>query len=44
LGLAPEARLLAGCAASGFFVRQARSAQAGELADFIAAWAGARMP
>lgn len=44
LGLAPEACLLLGCAASGFFVRQARSARAGELADFIAAWAGARMP
>ena len=38
LNLDPEAALLLGCACSGFFVRQARSATALELADFVDAW------
>lgn len=42
LNLPPEARLLLGCAASGFFVRQARSGTAGELADFAVHWAEGR--
>ncbi len=39
LGLAPPQRLLLGKAASGYFVRQARSATPLELADFIDQWA-----
>lgn len=39
LDLPPDQRLLLGAAASGFFVRNARSANAAELADFVAAWA-----
>ncbi len=39
LGLAPESCLWLGCAASGYFVRQAKSATAVELADFIDRWA-----
>lgn len=35
LGLEPQARLLTACAASGFFVREARSASLTELADFL---------
>ncbi len=42
LKLPPEARLLLGCTASGFFVRQARSGTAGELADFASHWADGR--
>ena len=38
LGLPPEDCLLLGCASSGFFVREARSADAAELAAFIDAW------
>ena len=39
LGLPSEQRVLLGSAASGYFVRNARSANASELADFVAAWA-----
>lgn len=41
LGLGPRERLWTACAASGFFVREARSASLAELADFLAgdAWA-----
>lgn len=39
LGLAPESCLALGCACSGFFVRQARSARPAELADFLDQWA-----
>jgi sugar/nucleoside kinase (ribokinase family) len=42
LGLSSEASLLLGCAASGFFVRQARSATCQELMDFIGAWAAGK--
>jgi sugar/nucleoside kinase (ribokinase family) len=35
LGLDPRRRLALGCGASGFFVRQARSASLPELADFL---------
>lgn len=35
LTLSPRERLLCACAASGFFVRQARSASFAELADFL---------
>lgn len=38
LGLESVPRLLLGCASSGFFVRQARSASVAELADFVEAW------
>lgn len=39
LGQGPlEARLALGCAASGFFVREARSATRAELAAFLGAW------
>lgn len=38
MGLPPEQRLLLGTAASGFFVRNARSANATELARFVADW------
>ena len=38
LGLPAEASLMLGCGASGFFVREARSAAPAELADFIEAW------
>lgn len=38
LQLPPEERLLLGCASSGFFVREARSATAEELTSFIAKW------
>jgi len=43
LGFDPEDCLLLGCAASGFFVRQARSANIAELAEFMEAWAGNRL-
>jgi sugar/nucleoside kinase (ribokinase family) len=39
LGLDPESRLAFGSAASGFFVREARSASCAELAEFIETWA-----
>lgn len=39
LGLPSDHRLLLGCAASGYFVRHARSGNAAELADFAGAWA-----
>lgn len=35
LGYSPDERLLCACAASGFFVRGARSASVAELADFL---------
>lgn len=38
LSLSPEQRLLVGNAASGFFVRNARSANSAELASFIRDW------
>ena len=38
LDLDAQDALLLGCACSGFFVRQARSATAFELADFVEAW------
>ena len=38
LKLSPRERLLVGCACSGFFVREARSATAKELAEFIQKW------
>ena len=38
LKLPPRERLLLGCACSGYFVRQAHSATAPELADFIEQW------
>lgn len=40
LGLPAAQRLALGNAASGFFVRRARSGSARELADFVDAWAG----
>jgi sugar/nucleoside kinase (ribokinase family) len=43
LGLSFQERLLLGCAASGFFVRQARSASGLELADFLQTWAEGRL-
>lgn len=43
LGLDSEACLLLGAASSGFFVRQARSASAEELAAFIDDWDKARL-
>jgi sugar/nucleoside kinase (ribokinase family) len=43
LGLSPEQCLILGSAASGFFVRQARSASTLELAQFIENWAGGQL-
>lgn len=40
LGLEPRARLALGSASGGFFVREARSGSAPELAAFCRAWAG----
>jgi hypothetical protein len=39
LDFTPEERLLLGCACSGFFVREARSANPEEMAGFIDLWA-----
>lgn len=39
LGCAARERLLLGCAASGYFVREARSGGRAELAGFLRAWA-----
>ena len=39
LDFSAEQRLLLGCACSGFFVREARSATPNEMADFIDLWA-----
>ncbi len=43
LGLAQREKLLLGCACSGFFVREARSATAEELARFIHKWSRAEV-
>ncbi len=43
LDLPAEQALLLGCASSGFFVRQAQSATALELADFLEAWSQGRV-
>ncbi len=43
LDLPAEQALLLGCASSGFFVREARSATALELADFAEAWSQGRV-
>ena len=39
-GAAPEDRLILGCAASGFFVRNAQSPSRAEIAAFLKNWAG----
>ncbi len=43
LGLSPEARLRLGCAASGFFVRNARSATAQEVTHFLEQWSNGQL-
>jgi sugar/nucleoside kinase (ribokinase family) len=43
-GTDPGACLALGCAASGFFVRHARSASCAELAEFLRLWEANRLP